>query len=308
MPDTPPAPAAEAAPVEQQALLEPEFLTRLEQLELVSRKIFLGRMKGERRSKRKGQSVEFADYRPYVPGDDLRFLDWNLYGRLDKLFLRLFMEEEDLHVYVLVDHSLSMNFGTPTKLHYARQVAAALSFIGMVNLDRVVVQAFTNTLTQATPALRGRRSVWRLLDFLQKLGPGGPGDLGQAMRTFSIRSSGKGVVVVLSDFMDKGGYEDALRYLVARQMDVYVIQILSHEEMEPTFQGDVKLVDAEDDDVAEITASGPLIRRYKENLAAYRVALYDFCSRRGVACLFTSNQVPFDRLVLTYLRQRGLVR
>src|SRR5246127_3358497 len=120
-------------------LLTPEFLHRLEQLELVSRKIFLGRMKGERRSKRKGQSVEFADYRNYVIGDDLRHLDWNLFARLDKLFIRLFMEEEDLHVYILVDNSLSMDFGAPTKLHYAKQVAAALGFVGLVNADRVVV-------------------------------------------------------------------------------------------------------------------------------------------------------------------------
>src|SRR6266436_3743998 len=146
-------------------LLDPEFLARLEQLELVSRKIFMGRMKGERRSKRKGQSVEFADYRNYVVGDDLRHLDWNLYARLDKLFLRLFMEEEDLHFYVLIDNSLSMDFGSPTKLHYARQIAAALGFIGLVNLDRVVMEAFNNRLTQALPAIRGRRSLWRLLDF-----------------------------------------------------------------------------------------------------------------------------------------------
>src|SRR5205814_8781504 len=123
-------------------LLDPEFLARLEQLELVSRKIFLGRMKGERRSKRKGQSVEFADYRNYVIGDDLRHLDWNLFARLEKLFIRLFMEEEDLHVYILIDNSLSMNFGNPTKLHYAKQVAAALGCIGSVNLDRVVLEAF----------------------------------------------------------------------------------------------------------------------------------------------------------------------
>src|SRR5919108_4718052 len=127
MPDT-------AAP-----LLSPEFLHRLEQLELVSRKIFVGRMKGERLSKRKGQSVEFADYRNYVVGDDLRFLDWNLLARLDKLFIRLFMEEEDLHFYLLLDNSLSMDFGSPSKLHYARQVAAALAFVGLVNLDRVMI-------------------------------------------------------------------------------------------------------------------------------------------------------------------------
>src|SRR6266568_6332165 len=153
--------------IRPQSLLDPKFLAQLEQLELVSRKIFLGRMKGERRSKRKGQSVEFADYRNYVIGDDLRFLDWNLYARLDRLFLRLFMEEEDLHFYVLLDNSLSMNFGEPTKLHYARQVAAALAFIGLVNLDRVVIEAFNNRLVQSLPPVRGRRSMWRMMEFLQ---------------------------------------------------------------------------------------------------------------------------------------------
>src|SRR5580692_10001059 len=174
------------------SLLDPRFLAQLEQLELVTKKIFLGRMKGERRSKRKGQSVEFADYRNYVVGDDLRFLDWNLYARLERLFIRLFMEEEDLHFYVLLDNSLSMDFGNPTKLHYAKQIAAALGFIGLVNLDRVVVEAFNNRLTQTMPAARGRRSLWRLLDFLQKLEPAGPSDLCKALRSFTIKCSGKG--------------------------------------------------------------------------------------------------------------------
>jgi uncharacterized protein (DUF58 family) len=293
---------------QEQPLLDPQFLARLEQLELVSRKIFLGRMKGERRSKRKGQSVEFADYRNYVIGDDLRFLDWNLFARLDRLFIRLFMEEEDLHFYVLIDNSLSMDFGTPTKLHYAKQIGAALSFIGLVNMDRVVIEVFNDRLTQSMPAARGRRSLWRVMDFLQKLEPAGPSDLKSALRSFSLKSSGKGIVVLLSDFMDKGGYEDALRYLVARQMDIYIIQVLSQEEIEPEIVGDLKLVDIEDDDVAEITVSGPLLKRYKQNLAAFRAGLHEFCARRGVNCLFTSTQVPFDRLVLTYLRQRGLVK
>jgi hypothetical protein len=172
----------------------------------------------------------------------------------------------------------------------------------------VVIEAFNDRLTQTMPAARGRRSLWRLLDFLGQVEAAGPSNLAQSLRTFSLKSSGKGIVVVLSDFMDKGGYEDALRYLVARQMDVYVIQILSQEEIEPEIIGDLRLVDVEDDDVAEITVNGPLLKRYKQNLAAYRAALHEFCARRGVSCLFTSNQVPFDRLVLTYLRQRGLVR
>src|ERR1700741_3746792 len=168
-----------------QPLLDPEFLARLEQLGRVSRKIFLGRLKGERRSKRKGQSVEFADYRNYVIGDDLRHLDWNLFARLERLFIRLFMEEEDLHVYILVDNSLSMDFGKPTKLHYAKQVAAALGFIGLVNLDRVVLEAFNDKLTQSMPAARGRRSLWRVLDFLQKIEQASTNDLPRSLGTVS---------------------------------------------------------------------------------------------------------------------------
>jgi uncharacterized protein (DUF58 family) len=265
-------------------------------------------MKGERLSRRKGQSVEFADYRNYVVGDDLRFLDWNLYGRLDRLFIRLFLEEEDLHFYILIDNSLSMNFGSPTKLHYAKQVAAALGFVGLVNMDRVMVEAFNDRIVQSMPAARGRRSMWRLMEFLEKLEPAGPSDLAVALRTFSLKCSGKGVVVLISDFMDKDGYDEALRYLIARQLDIYVLQILSQEEIEPKIVGDLKLVDAEDDDVAEITVSAALLNRYKKNLNAFRSRLAEFCNRRGVSYLFTSNQVPFERLIFSYLRQRGLLR
>jgi len=289
-------------------LLDPSFLSRLEQLELVSKKIFMGRMKGERLSKRKGQSVEFADYRNYVVGDDLRFLDWNLFARLDRLFLRIFLEEEDLHFYVLIDNSLSMEFGSPTKWHYARQVAAALGFIGLVNMDRVMVQAFNDRLTQTTPALRGRRSLTRLLQFLNQMEPGGPSDLSKSLRTFSIQTPGRGVVVLISDFLDKGGYEEGLKYLMARNMDVYVIQVLAQEEIEPTIVGDLKLIDVEDGDEAEITVSAALLKRYHNNLNAFRTSLHQFCTKRGMTYLFTSNQVPFERLVLGYLRQRGLVQ
>src|SRR5436190_1654915 len=295
-------------PTQSPPLLDPQFLARLEQLELVSRKIFLGLMKGERRSKRKGQSVEFADYKNYVVGDDLRHLDWNLYARLDRLFIRLFQEEEDLHFYVLIDNSLSMDFGTPSKLHFARQVAAALGFIGLCNMDRVVATAFNDNVTETLPAIRGRKSLWRLMDFLQKLQPAGPSNLRESLKTFTMKSSGKGIVVLLSDMMDKEGYEDALRYLVARQYDIYVIQVLCQEELEPELIGDLKLVDIEDADEAEITVSGPLIKKYKQNLAAFQASLQDFCNRRGITYLMASNKEPFDRLVLNYLRRRGLVR
>jgi uncharacterized protein (DUF58 family) len=289
-------------------LLDSQLLARLEQLELVSRKLFLGRMKGERRSPRKGQSSEFADFRPYAVGDDLRFLDWNLFARLDRLFLRLFLEEEDLHISLLIDTSLSMDFGSPTKLHYAKQVAAALGFVGLVGQDRVVIEAFGEGAPRTSAPLRGRRSLWRLLDFLNGIDPSGRGAMGPSLRSFSLRTSGRGVVVLLSDLMDKGGYEEGLRYLVARQMDVYVVHILSPEEMDPDVAGDVKLIDIEDQDEAELTVTPLLVERYKQALAAYRAGVQDYCNRRGIGYLFTSTQTPFDRLVLTYFRQRGLLR
>jgi uncharacterized protein (DUF58 family) len=289
-------------------LLDPEFLHKLEQLELVSRKIFVGRMKGERKSKRRGSSVEFADHRNYSVGDDLRHIDWNVYGRLDKLFLKLFLEEEDLHFYTLLDTSLSMDFGDPTKLHYGKQVAAALAFIGLVNHDRVVLDAFSTKLEPGLASVRGRSQMWRVVQYLEALESSGASDLTAAAKQFAIKHTGKGVVVVISDFLDKHGYADALRYLLARNMDIYVVHVLSQEEVEPELTGDLRLVDSEDDDVAEITVSAPLLKRYKDNLNAFVGGLKEWCSKRGIAYIFTTNHNPFDRLILSYLRERGLVK
>jgi uncharacterized protein (DUF58 family) len=289
-------------------LLDPEFLHKLEQLELVSRKIFVGRMKGERKSKRRGSSVEFADHRNYAVGDDLRHIDWNVYGRLDKLFLKLFLEEEDLHFYTLIDTSLSMDFGDPTKLHYAKQVAAALAFIGLVNHDRVVLETFSSGLDGGMPSVRGRSQMWRVVQYLDQLQSAGASNLTAAAKAFAIKHAGKGIVVVISDFLDKRGFQDALRYLLARNMDIYVIHVLSREEVEPEIVGDLRLVDAEDDDIAEITVSAPLLKRYKDNLNAFVGGLKDWCTKRGIVYIFTTNQNPFDKLILNYLRERGLVK
>jgi uncharacterized protein (DUF58 family) len=281
---------------------------KLEQLELVSRKIIMGRMKGERKSKRRGSSVEFAEHRNYAVGDDLRHIDWNVYGRLDKLFLKLFLEEEDLHVYTLLDTSLSMDFGTPTKLHYGKQVAAALAFIGLVNHDRVILDTFASKLDQGIPSVRGRSQMWRVVQYLERLGASGDSDLKAAAREFAIRHASKGVVVVISDFLDKNGYEDALRYLLARNMDIYVIHLLSREEVVPDLVGDLRLLDVEDDEVTEITMSAPLLKRYKDNLNAFVGGLKEWCTKRGIVYIFTTNQHPFDKLILNYLRERGLVK
>ena len=277
-------------------------------MELVSRKIFRGRMKGERRSKKKGQSVEFADFRNYVPGDDLRFIDWNLYARLDKLFLKLFLEEEDLHFYALIDNSDSMNFGDPSKLQYAKQLAAALGFIGLCRADRVRIETLSSQKTSSAPTLRGRQSLWRMSEYLDSVEPGDNVSLFDGIKNFSLRNSGKGILVLISDLMDKNGYEAAFRYLVSQQLDVYVIQVLSDEEVHPNVTGDLRLVDCEDADVTEITVSKPLLNRYERTLAAFVDGAKEFCLRRNMSYILANTDVPVEKMVSSYLRRRGLVR
>jgi len=297
-----------ASTLPQPPLLSPELLAQLERLELVTRKIFRGRMKGERRSRRRGQSVEFADYRNYVAGDDLRFIDWNLYARLDRLFLKLFMEEEDLHFYALVDASMSMDFGDPTKLFYAKQLAAALGFIGLCRADRVKIETLGASRSHPGPVLRGRHSLWRMLEYMDSIPIGMNVPLTTAVKEFCLRNSGKGILVLISDLMDKSGYETALRFLLTQEMDVYVIHVLSPEELDPDVKGDLKLVDCEDADIAEITVSRPLLDRYKRTLASFIDGAREFCTRRGMAYLMTSTDTSVDRLVSSYLRRRGLVK
>lgn len=288
-------------------LLSPELLARLERMELVSRKVFRGRMKGERKSKRKGQSVEFHDFRNYVPGDDLRLIDWNLYARLDQLFLKLFQEEEDLHFYALIDASESMNFGDPTKLHVAKQLAAALGYVGMCRADRVSVQALGSEGRRA-PVLRGRASLWKMLNYLESLESGQNVSLFDGVKDFSIRNSGSGVVVLLSDLMDKRGYESALRMLIGRRMDVFVMHILSPEEIDPPLRGDRRLIDVEDGDTAEITINAYALEKYHETVRSFIGSVKAFCSRRSIAYIPVRTETPVETIVTKYLRERGVVR
>lgn len=289
-------------------LLSPELLAQLERLELVTRKIFRGRMKGERKSRRRGQSVEFADFRNYVAGDDLRFIDWNMYARLDKLFLKVFLEEEDLHFHALIDTSASMEFGDPSKLHYAKQLAASLGFIGLCRGDRVKIDTIAQPLSKPSPILRGRANLWRMMQQLDEISSGDNTPLEEGVKNFCLRNSGKGILILITDLMDKSGYEAGLRYLLAQDLDVYVIHVLSAAEIDPDLKGDLKLVDSEDGDVAEITVSKPLLNRYQRTLAAFLDGAREFCTRRGIHYLMANTDIPVDQLVSSYLRKRGLVR
>jgi uncharacterized protein (DUF58 family) len=296
-----------ATPTKPALLLDPAFMARLDQLDVMSRKLLAGKMKGERRSKRRGQSVEFADFRNYVVGDDLRFIDWNIYARLDRLFLKLFLEEEDLSLYVLIDVSKSCDYGEPNKALYLKKVAASLGYIGLVNYNRVNVIAMADGVVAETGAMRGRRRVAPMLDFIGKLEPTGASNFTESCRRFALQHRQKGVCVVLSDFFVKEGFESGLRYVAGGKYDLFAVQVLSPQEIDPELQGDLKLRDVEDDDTAEVSITQPVMKQYKATLNAYCLALKEYLTRRGATYLFSSTAVPFDTLVLNYLRERGLL-
>lgn len=282
-------------------------MARLDRLDFVSRKMLAGKLKGERRSKRRGQSVEFADYRNYTTGDDLRFIDWNIYARLDKLFLKLFLEEEDLSLYIIVDASASMDYGEPQKFAYARQLAAALSYIALGNQNRLTIAAVTDKGITSTGAMRGRRRLTQAFGFLNDLKPSGGGSFAAATRQFALQNRLKGVCIVLSDFLHKEGVEKSLSYVGTGRYDLFAIQTLCPQEFEPTLAGDFRLVDMEDGDEAEVSITAPLIVRYKSTLSAYCQHVKNYVNRRGGNYLLANTSTPADALVLTYLRQRGLV-
>jgi uncharacterized protein (DUF58 family) len=312
---------SQSRPASLEDLLDTKLLARLDALDISSTKIFRGKLKGERRSKKRGESVEFADHRAYVVGDDLRHIDWNIYGRLDMLFMKLFQEEEDLSLHMVLDCSASVDTGEPNKFLFMQKLAMALGYIGMVKYNRVACSAIggsfgdegETTLVQAVRDLRGKRRVHDLSRFICSLRPdegegGESGSFGEACRRIALSRRGKGIMVVMSDMLIKEGYEEGLRMLVGRGYDVFVIQVLSPQELEPGITGDLRLKDIEDGDKAEITISAPLLKKYKKTLAAYTNQLRDFCARREIMLLTVPSDTAVETMVLDHLRRRGVVR
>ncbi len=301
----------QARPTRVDELIDGTLMSKLDQVDILSRKIFAGKLQGERRSKKRGVSVEFADYRHYVHGDDLRFVDWNIYARLDRLFLKLFLEEEDLSLVLVLDASASMDWGNPGKFMFVQQLAMALGYIGLTNQNRVTLYAFNDQAVSPLPSLRGRRRTREMGAWLLDLEPGGASGFPEAMRQIALGRQGKGVMVILSDFMFKEGYEKGLRYLAGGGFDTYCLQVLSPEEVDPArhgLAGDLKLTDIEDEDTAEVTVSAALLKRYKENLNAYCGKLRDFCIRRGIMHVTLDTSLDLTTVLLDYLRKRGLLK
>jgi len=324
-------------PESAEELLGPDLSRRLDRLDVVSRKVFAGRMPGERRSKRRGQSVEFDDYRQYAPGDDLRHLDWNVFARLDRFFIKLFREEEDLALHVVIDASESMDAGerdaagadtaVPTKLLYAHRIAMTLGYVGLVGQNRLAVSVFgrPGEGVRRLGSLRGRRAVERLGAFLVEglrpvphdVNAQPPATFAEAMRRVALDRSGRGVLVVLSDFLVREGLERGLSDigLAASRgsVDAYAVQLLSPGELRPASErdrglvGDLRLTDAESGSAAEVTLSQALLDRYETRLRQHLDRVGSLCAARSIDHVVVPTDTPVEQLVLQKLRRRGVV-
>ncbi len=290
------------------ALLTPELLRRLEQFQLLAQRRAKSSARGERRSRARGQSVEFADYRNYVSGDDLRYLDWNLFGRLERLFIKLYEEERELPVRIFLDASESMTFGEPPKFDFARQLAAAIGYVALCGFDRLSVQAFPERPEEAVArgalrSVRGRKSALGYFQNLSQLTAAGGADLNQNLRFGALTVRRAGMAVVLSDFLDPAGYEEGLKALVGRGFHVNAIQILAPEELNPTTFGDLKLVDSETGATQDVTFGRYRMATYQQTVRNYCQRLREFCQARGIRYFLAPSDTALEELLLKQLRQ-----
>lgn len=286
-----------------QTFMDPEFLKKLERLRLIAKRLSWASAKGEHSSSRKGFSLEFADYRRYQRGDDLRYVDWNIYRRLDRLLLKVFTAEEEMNVYLLVDTSRSMAEGTPPKIDYAKKVAAALGYIGLKNLDRVGGGSFSSTLRLPLTLGRGRKQILNLFDFLAKLSCEGETDLLATVRSFTRLFPHPGLVVLVSDLLDPQGCRAGIEELARKKHQLLVIHLLDEQETDPKPAGDVALLDVERRRERRFFLDADLVRRFQQELEKFFAEIEATCSSRQIDYLRTTTGTPFDEFVLHALRQ-----
>jgi uncharacterized protein (DUF58 family) len=293
-------------------LFDDDFQRKLDYLALVSKRVFAGRMRAERRTKKTGAGVEFADHRDYQPGDDFRYLDWNVYQRFDRLLLRLFEEEEDLAIYFIVDASTSM--GIPgrdshaTKLRYAKRVAAALAYVGLANLDRVSISSTTDKVMGRMAQTRGKARIFKVFRFLKELKADGQTNLEDALKSFVAQNKRRGLVVLASDLYDPHGFERGINVLRYNKFDPFVVHVVDKEEAKPKLAGDVLLYDCETGDEREVTVTAKVLERFEHAYGEYLSEIDRFCSSKQVPYIQADVSMPFDELILRVFRRGGFLR
>jgi uncharacterized protein (DUF58 family) len=291
----------------RQPLFDDEFQRKLEMLAIVSRRVFAGRVRAERRSKKRGSGIEFADHREYAAGDDFRFIDWNVYQRFGRLLLRLYEEEEDLSIYFIVDCSTSMGFGDGRKFDQARRLCAALAYVGLVNLDRVTIVGVCDAVMARMPTTRGKGRIFKVFEFLQNLRPDGTTDLALSLKAFVAQHKRRGLAILISDLYDPAGFEGGINMLRFNNFEPYVLQVVEPADAHPVLKGDVRVYDCETGEEREVTVTGRVLERIEQSWREYREQVERFCIGRQVPYFAADVNLPFEELVLRVFRRGGFL-
>lgn len=277
-------------------LFDSDFLKKLEQL-VISTKITLADgASGNRKSRAKGSSVEFSDYREYSIGDDFKRIDWNAYGRFEKLFIKLFMEEREAPIHIFLDNSKSMDWGEPNKSIASRRLAAALSYISLCSYDRVSLVCMNDVVDKFKSDLRGKNSFSQILNLMDNLEYKGTTDIFNTVSKYNLKS-GKGISIVISDFFTKGNLLDMINYLQFKKQEVYIFHILAPQEVEPEIGMSLRLIDIESGEFRDVTSSPALVKTYKKVYKRFITNIEDTCKGRGVNYMFMESSVPPEKMV-----------
>jgi len=286
--------------------LDRKLLHKLEQFQISPRGVYRAGQLGNRRSASRGIGLEFADHKGYSVGDDIRYLDWNVYGRLEELFIKIFEQEEALPVYILVDSSGSMSVGEPSKADFAKSLAAALAYVALANQDSVRICLFGNGLAASTKALTGKTAIYAALEFLDRP-PEGTTDIGRALEMFLAENRQSGVAFLLSDFLDPQGVLDGVRLLSSRRFGVYGLHVVAPEELAPALSGDVELFDAETNETLKVPLRRDTVERYQQFLQAHLDALRTDLQRYGLRYLRLSADQALTEVLFAILPREGVI-
>ena len=288
-------------------LFPPDFLTRLEYLSMMSKRVFQGRLLAQRRSLQTGSGLEFSDHREYAAGEDLRYLDWNIYARHGQMLVKRFQEEQDLQVSVLLDGSRSMSFGVPPKFDSARQLAAAFSWLALADLDRAGITVFADGMLQELSGGRGRERILGIMRFLQALSAAGQQtQFGRSVQDFLRHTPRPGLVIVISDLLDPAGFAQGLDQLRHRRFDLHVVQLFDPRDANPQLLGDVELEDLETGEVRQVRITERIAADYRKAFLAHQEAVRSYCLRYGFRWTAADSSVPYDQLMLNMMRSAGL--
>lgn len=288
------------------SLLSNRDLDRLARLRINSRRRFTNRSRGEHLGAKGGTSTEFCDYRDYAPGDDVRFVDWNIFARIERPYIKQFHHEEELHVALLVDASNSMRFDG--KLALARQLAAALGVLGLRAQEKVSVYQLgaPGAMPRLAPCT-GRGAMSKLFGFLEATESGGDVAIDLGIEGFLRRHTGRGVAILFSDFLTAGDLRRAFNLLHTAGLEIFAVQILAPAEIDPEITGDLRLVDCETFGHLDISSAGDLLALYQEYRAAHQTLLAALCQQRAGRFLSLSSTEPLERVVFDQMRRQGWI-